>query len=473
MRSTSVNSPILTLNYDALSEVAQRLPVVGSEKPWRDLNSLATTCKVLLKWKERKVNAQIKAEWLRVNLTISARSGWRKGLKSIIGDYENSPTRLFREPILRKTATKVKPLSKGYETEGYEDFITQIFLCREIVTLKEIQDCLSVIRRSELPKRSRVLWKLSEFLPSLSSAHRQEVLRSMFELLDRDWFLGRALRVNAMFDQLDDALGDDAESKSLLCLGLNYRNLDSSYPDEKKLESYLKCIPNEKRWSWILDSVPECLTTKLGMRIMLNDPACRPQMINHLDKSFSECLDEPHRLAFCEKISSVYSNLCECRDGEMLAKKILRMVLKGTISENKEYRNLSTRYMHFLIKHINLVKTYFGRQEKEHLKNAIFKSIKWLIKCQESDQLASLFIALAENDTELFKKLHFSGLARVTWRDLLKHAGSIASLDIRYTYISTLYKATRHFSTVDQEFEEIYSIQLEAIKRGYKVQATT
>lgn len=54
MRSTSMTTPMLTLPHDAISEIALRLSAVKSTKPWRDVNSLATTCNFLNQWKKIK-----------------------------------------------------------------------------------------------------------------------------------------------------------------------------------------------------------------------------------------------------------------------------------------------------------------------------------------------------------------------------------------------------------------------------------
>ena len=477
MRSTSMTTPMLTLHHDALNEIALRLPAVGSTKPWRDVNSLALTCVRLRQWKKTVVDNYVEIEWNRVSAEVAQTSGWRDSLEKILSDFEHPSRRWFREPVLRKITeaekvpTTAKPITSVY------DFHANLYTNRETASIDEISWFLTLCfdKKIGINKKIELVTKLPSFLTELKSIDRQNALRTMLRLLDNDKKLGLSLKNNGIFKKFEASLDDDEPSEALLELGLRSRGLLTSKTNLKFLGFNLECIPPAERWDWVVKNVPECLNTTVGMQAMLNDSVCRPQMIKHLDESFSECLDERHRLAFCEKISPVYSNLCECRDGEILAKKIVRMVLKGPISKNKEDRTLNTRYMNFLIKHINLVKIYYGKQEKEHLKNAIFKSIKWLIGCQESGQLASIFIALAKNDTKLFKNLHFSGLAIVTWRNVLKHAGSIASLDIRYTYISTLYKAKakRHYPTVDPVFEEIYSIQLEAIKCGYKVQATT
>lgn len=66
MRSASIASPMLTLHDDVLTEVALRLPAAKSKKPWRDMNSLATTCIRLYEWKKTNVDKEVLFEWERV-----------------------------------------------------------------------------------------------------------------------------------------------------------------------------------------------------------------------------------------------------------------------------------------------------------------------------------------------------------------------------------------------------------------------
>ena len=308
--------------------------------------------------------------------------------------------------------------------------------------------------------------KLPSFLTELKSIDRQKALRFMFKfLLGNDLKLGLLLMNNGIFKKIELSLDDDEPSEALLELGLRCRGLLTSKTNLKVLGFNLECIPSAERWDWVRHNVPECLNTTVGMQALLNDSACRTKIIDYLDEVFSKCPTEKRRFEYCDEISLVYSNLCECRDGEKLAKKIVRIVLKGPISKDREYRILNARYMNFLIEHINLVKTYFGKQEKKLLRKAIYKSINWLIKCCESDQLASILIALSKNDAKLFKNLHLSGMAQETFINLLKHAESIESLDIRYTYVSTLYKAARFCRNANPVFEDFFSIELEAIKK--------
>jgi hypothetical protein len=81
MRSTSMTTPMLTLPDDALSEIALRFPAVGSTKPWRDVNSLTTTCKGLYYWKKTKVDQDVRSEWKRVSAEVAKTTGWRDSLE--------------------------------------------------------------------------------------------------------------------------------------------------------------------------------------------------------------------------------------------------------------------------------------------------------------------------------------------------------------------------------------------------------
>ena len=101
MQPPTVASPMLTLSHDALSEIAFRLPAVKSTKPWRDLNSLATTCKGLYYWKKTVVDKNIEAEWNEVSAEIAKTTGWRASLQKIRSDFEHPSRHLFREKLIK------------------------------------------------------------------------------------------------------------------------------------------------------------------------------------------------------------------------------------------------------------------------------------------------------------------------------------------------------------------------------------
>jgi hypothetical protein len=286
MRSGSVTNPFLNLPYDVLSEVAKRLPAVKSKKPWRDVNSLATTCKALRLWKKNKVNEDLRAEWNIAKKKIPGEKGWLAGLKSIVGEFENTEKRLFREPILRRIANKRVAPPIGKNNESYRKFIGTIFLSRETASLNEIHDCLTLCGSAPLTRKTKILAALPSLLSTLKSSDRQMALRLMFNLLDEDKHLGQTLKGNGTFDKVKESLGDDYLSIAFLELGLHSRKRLSYNPKKIDVEFGLSSIPKKERWHWVLENMPECLNTKLGMEIMLNDPDCRTQMVAHLSKSF-------------------------------------------------------------------------------------------------------------------------------------------------------------------------------------------
>ena len=127
MRSTSMTTPMLTLDYDALNEVALKLPAVKSTKPWRDVNSLATTCKRLYQWKKTVVDINVETEWKRVSVEVAKTTGWRDSLEKILSDFEHPSIRLFREPVLRKITEAEKKSTTAKSTTSLSDFNDNLY----------------------------------------------------------------------------------------------------------------------------------------------------------------------------------------------------------------------------------------------------------------------------------------------------------------------------------------------------------
>lgn len=466
MRSTSMTTPMLTLPHDALSEIALRLPAVKSTKPWRDMNSLATTCMRLYEWKKTKIDQDLRSEWKRVSAEVAKTTGWRDSLEKTLSDFEDPSRRLFREPILRKITEAEKKSTTAKSITSVYDFYANLYTNRETASLNEISWFLTLCfdKKIEINKKIELVSKLPSFLSTIKSTDRQKPLGMMFRLLDNDMKLGLSLKNNGIFKKIEASLDDDEPSEALLELGLRTRGLLTSKPDLSVLGFNLECIPPAERWDWVLKNVPGCLNTTLGMQAMLNDSVCRNQMLNYLDKSFSECPTEGRRLAFYEKVSSVYIKLCECRDGKKLAKKFAHWFLKGPIFTTSTDAPLTTRYMDLLSQHINLVKTCFGKKEEKILFKLLVYAIRYTTKIKAFDQSTSLLIALAKDDTKLFKKLYFGLVPQAALKHALNHARSIESLSIRYSYVYKLYTAASLYREVDPKFVTDFCIEKEAIK---------
>lgn len=156
MRSTSATTPMLTLPHDALSEIALRLPAVKSKKPWRDVNSLATTCKGLYYWKKTKVDQDVRSEWKRVSAEVAQTSGWRDSLKKILSDFEDPSRRLFREPILRKITKAEKKTTTAKPITSVNDFNVSLYKKRETASINEISCCLIVCADQKLETNKKM-----------------------------------------------------------------------------------------------------------------------------------------------------------------------------------------------------------------------------------------------------------------------------------------------------------------------------
>ena len=466
MRSASVTNPFLNLPYDVLSEVAKRLPAVKSEKPWRDVNSLAITCKALRLWKKNKVNEDVRAEWNIAKKKIPGEKGWLSGLKSILGEFENTEKRLFREPILRRIANKRVAPPSGKNNESYRKFIGTIFSSRETASLNEIHDCLTLCSSAPLARKTKILAALPSLLSTLKSSERQMALRLMFNLLDEDKHLGQTLKDNGTFDKVKQSLSDDYLSIALLELGLHSRKRLSYNPKKIDVEFGLSSIPKQERWHWVLENVPECLNTKRGMQIMLIDPDCRTQMVDHLSKSFSECTTSYEKLVVCERLSTIYPNLGKS-DNE---KKLLRRVLSWFI--NKSYMHTDPRdgnrldkvYLSALLNYLPVIKSDIAWSVGRIFLERYYQAISHAVQIKAYDQSTSIFIALAKDDIDFFcdkskltdKKYFPNSLTnKHALIEVLNRADDLRNSGIRDKFVLALRKnALYHFETDTSFFSD-------------------
>jgi hypothetical protein len=456
MRSTTKNSPLLTLPYDALSEIALRLPAVGSTKPWRDVNSLATTCKGLYHWKKAKVDNSVKIEWNRVSAEVAKTTGWRDSLEKILSDFEHPSRRWFREPVLRKIAKAEKQSTTAKPVTSVNDFKATLFIKRETASLDEIGECLIVCTDKEIDtnKKNELVTKLQLHLTELKSTDKQMALQSMFKYIDADEELARSLKNNGIFEKVEASMDDDQPSEALLELGLRSRGLLTNKPDLGILGFNLEFIPAAERWNWVVKNVPECLDGTVGMQAMLNDSACRAQMIDYLNQAFSSSKGYAERIDMCERVSACYAKLCDCRDGKKLAKNIVHWFLEGSILTPFTYAPLVTRYMKLLTKLISLVKNYFGNKEKLLLSDRLIEAIQYFISSKEYDRSISIFMALAKENIKLFKKIIFK--CKIKNKDILTIMLNIAIIKKQSSVIPILCAAARHHFYSDRIFVSLF-----------------
>ncbi len=471
MRSTLITHPLLDSPYEVLTEIALRLPAVKSTKPWRDVNSLASTCKQLTAWKKNKINENVKYEWSQAKKKINAIRSWRKGLETIISNYENSSSRLFREPILRKIADRYPVPKSEKENQSYGESIAKIFENREMASLKEIGACISVCGSSSLNIKIRVVTALPSLLITLSREDRLKVLRSMFDLIDKDKKLGNSLIESDIFEMIEESLYGDHQSKALLELGLHSRELLSRGPLEDTVKKGLSLISDAERWDWVKDSAPECLKTKLGMRLMLDDAACHTKMLGYLDRSFSDCLDNDQRIEICQPMSEVYPMLDETEKGKKLIARIDKWFFHVWIKKEPYDNSIAHKYVKLLCIELDRHKLK-SMVEKRYLKDKLGYALNFFsTEIKEFEQSTSLLIAIARNHFDYW----FDMYRYLTNRDALKHALSytdnLPDLRMQYRYVSVLKTAAKKYFKKDINLISELTEAKSAIKKSLKVDA--
>jgi hypothetical protein len=271
----------------------------------------------------------------------------------------------------------------------------------ETLSYKDIHQLFDVFNKVSLRIKIQIVSVLPIFLPALESKCRQEALTQLFKLVDNDPELRCELTTSDAFNEIANSLGEDHQSKMLLLLSLYSRGLFSL---DYGCEFALDFIHNDERWSWVLDKVPEYLDTTHGMEAMLDDPACRTQMINYLDKSFLECSDTM-RLSICKKMLEFHPKLRKCRDGEKFVDQLIHWFLRSPDFFIAENGPLNSRFISLLTKHLALYKISFGKSEKNLLTEKLSKVIGYAIRVNAFDQSTSILIEIAKIDKKLINDL--------------------------------------------------------------------
>lgn len=453
MRSASIASPILTLHDDVLTEVALRLPAAKSKKPWRDMNSLATTCIRLYEWKKTNVDKEVLFEWERVKKKFANTKERKVYLEDVLNDFDGPSNRLYLEPVLRKIAREQIPLRTDKKMENIDIFITTLYSALEKVSYEDIRQLIVVLNKASFKTKKQLMAALQLFLPKLQSKYRQEILSLLFKEIDKDEILKYFLLKNGGFHTIGDSLGEDHQSKIVLLLSLISRKILSRHSDE--YEFVLNYIPDEERWSWVLAKVPEYLNTTHGMHAMLDDPVCNTQMIAYLNNVFSNCSTEVERFSICERLSEFYPKFLKYCEGEKLVDELVHWFLRSPEFIVDENAPLNSRYIRLLSKHLTMYKTYFDKSKKNLLSEKISKAISYAGTVNAFDQSTFLLIEVAKTDQKLITNICRSSFQLVNKNalmDALLKNSRIKNIDVRYSFVSALCIAARYHCQTDPEF---------------------
>ena len=212
--------------------------------------------------------------------------------------------------------------------------------------------------------------------------------------------------------------------------------------------------------------MPECLNTTLGMQVMLRNTTCRPQLIDHLNRSFLDCTLNRDRLLVVERLSRIYSELSQSGNEKELCKTVVKWFLwKAPMFTDKQNKNrLSDVYMNALTNYLSSIQfskwPYANRQLYRIFDQLISHTVEW----KAFDQSTRLVIAFAKDDINYFcdssvltyKKNFPNALTnKEALKHVLDHANDVGKSAIRDKFVLALRKnALYHFETDTSFFSD-------------------
>jgi hypothetical protein len=229
----------------------------------------------------------------------------------------------------------------------------------------------------------------------------------------------------------------------------------------KAMKIGLSLIPKDIRWLWIVENVPEWLSTSLGMKAMLKDCECRDPMIDYLDKSFSKYadsdssssehdfeldygIDEIEQIKICQKIIEVYSSFVETKKGKALVTKVDDWFCNV-------YIDLSSANNYFINQFLKLLDSYLANHSRcskldKNLRWKLSRTFEFFSVNGWNGQSTMLLIAMAKNNFIYLSKMYMFLTNAKALEHALSYAHTLPNLRIRYNYVSVLKKAAfKHF----------------------------
>ncbi len=280
--------PITSLPHDVLNEIVFRLPGVRSKAPWHDLNSLASSCRFLSQWKADEVKPLLKQVWARAAKIQKEIKCWQSTLLTLVDTSFDSRVRLFREPVLRKLASKRRDIEDGDVSRSYPGFIATVSSHRERLSVGEFRHFLDVCGKSSPSQKGAILATMPRLLEGFTADDLLQACAILSKSLGKDRELCRRLAKLGVMEKLLDAAGRSKRGFAMLELSLLARD-SLPYPmSELDVQRTLSVIPDKKRWSWVSRSVCEFIQSGTIVRCLLSDRYCSRQLVKFMCAAFSE-----------------------------------------------------------------------------------------------------------------------------------------------------------------------------------------
>ena len=313
------NPPLITaLPPDVLNEIVIRLPVVKSKAPWRDLNSLAYSCRFMSQWRANGVKPLIKQAWCQVAKTLTETKDWRSALLKVVDQSSDPWTRLFREPVLRKLASTRQDIEDGDVSRTYPGFIATVSSHRESLSVAEFRHFLDVCGKSSPSQKDAILATMPRLLEGFTADDLLQACAILSKSLGKDRELCRRLAKLGVMEKLLDAAGRSKQGFAMLELSLLARD-SLPYPmSELDVKQTLSVIPDKKRWSWVSRSVREFIQSGTIVRCLLSDRYCSRQLVKFMCAALSEEHGYSKKIDACGCVYEGRSILATTEEGRAL-----------------------------------------------------------------------------------------------------------------------------------------------------------
>lgn len=367
--------PILNLPSDPLGTIMMQLPAVNRVNPWRDVMSLASSCKMLNKQINDTTNLWRRIYWPK----CPEGATWRDQLDLVLAAADGlGEGRIFSEPILRFLTGKIRRVDSKINYEiSVDDVWMRIFEKRESLRLEEIIFVLKKLTNKNPEQHYSTLKNLMNHLGKINGEHkwralfiiidevmlrpkqitkdqRKNLLRQAEVILRKggvtsgspsSWttseekivkrrgdaqFGGAAERIQSWKDMLDVDSGvllaiyklkhflnsqGAYESSNLESHALANFNVKETIGEMSRL---VKRIPWEFRFPLFSNYAPEIFASIYGVYFLVRDVACNEKIINYLSHRFLESDNFRDRVFLCSCAALSGKEMYRHENGQVL-----------------------------------------------------------------------------------------------------------------------------------------------------------
>lgn len=361
MQASKYRLDTTEIPVDVWTQFALSLAVVKSKTPWRDVNSLTSTCKHLFKWKKSDLTNRLLQERNHAMNILRTQGDPHTVLQKILDVPADSVSRLLREPVLRvlfdrrqADPVRLKVLNQS------PDFLLTLYAHRESASLSEIKHCFKALDVIQDDKGLDLCHVLLSLLTTLKGDDRLKGIRLMFDWIDKQHPAGEVIWTDKTFSNIHAALGEDDASKASLELGLHARKLLPYTLNLHDAAFSLSWLSDDRRWDWVAANVPEFIETRLGIVVLLSDPMCAPQLISEFKTYFSEEKVNTKKLLQCARVLMLHQQFEKQPNGKKLIKQVCRCLIQTPegigAGDSKLYRCYKASVKQFIAMETNYLK---------------------------------------------------------------------------------------------------------------------